>query len=80
MPRRVGGLNAHTVKLLTTSRRYTRLARDLDINAGKYLDGMPMTQLCAESYTYVLRVAGGQRSFGERAHHSQVGAAGGAER
>ena len=39
-----------------------------------------MTQLCAESYAYVLRVAGGQRSFGERAHHSQVGAAGGAER
>lgn len=47
------------MKLLTTSRRYTRLARDLDINAGKYLDGMPMTQLCAESYAYVLRVAGG---------------------
>ena len=70
----------HTVKLLTTSRRYTRLARDLDINAGKYLDGMPMTQLCAESYAYVLRVAGGQRSFGERAHHSQVVPTGGTER
>ena len=70
----------HTVKLLTTSRRYARLARDLDINAGTYLDGMPMAQLCAESYAYVLRVAGGQRSFGERAHHSQVVPTGGTER
>lgn len=70
----------HTVKLLTTSRRYARLARDLDINAGKYLDGMSMAQLCAESYAYVLRVAGGQRSFGERAHHSQVVPTGCAER
>ena len=76
----MGELNAHTVKLLTTSRRYARLARDLDINAGKYLDGMPMAQLCAESYAYVLRVAAGQRSFGERAHHSQVVPTGGAER
>ena len=73
-------MTAHTVKLLTTSRRYARLARDLDINAGKYLDGMPMEQLCDESYAYVLRVAGGQRSFGERAHHSQVGALCGGER
>ena len=68
------------MKLLTTSRRYARLARDLDINAGKYLDGMSMAQLCAESYAYVLRVAGGQRSFGERAHHSQVVPTGGGER
>ena len=39
-----------------------------------------MAQLCAESYAYVLRVAGGQRSFGERAHHSQVVPTGGTER
>ena len=63
------------MKLLTTSRRYARLANDLDINAGKYLDGMSMEQLCDESYDYVLRIAAGQRSFGERAHHSQVGVA-----
>lgn len=34
-----------------------------------------MEQLCDESYDYVLRIAAGQRSFGERAHHSQVGVA-----
>ena len=65
-------LTTHTVKLLTTSRRYHRLARDLDINAGKYLEGMSLSALCDESYEYVLKIANGQRSFGERAHHSQV--------
>ena len=37
------------------------------------MEGMSLSALCDESYEYVLRIANGQRSFGERAHHSQVG-------
>lgn len=62
----------YTVKLLTTSKRYHRLAKDLDINAGEYLNGKPLYQLTRETYQYVHRVAEGYRTFGERAGHSQV--------
>ena len=60
------------IKLLTTSRRYHELEKDLDINAGRYLDGVSLTQLRDETYEYVVQVAEGKRTFGERACHSQV--------
>lgn len=60
------------MKLLTTSKRYHRLAKDLDINAGEYLDGKSLDQLTLETYQYVHHVAEGFRTFGERAGHSQV--------
>lgn len=60
------------IKLLTTSRRYHALSKDLDINAGRYLDGVPLNQLRDETYNYVLQIAEGKRTFGERACHSQV--------
>ena len=60
------------IKLLTTSRRYHELEKDMDINAGRYLDGVSLTQLRDETYEYVVQVAEGKRTFGERACHSQV--------
>ena len=58
--------------MLTTSKRYHRLENDLDINAGEYLEGKSLETLTAETVAYVKKIAEGQRTFGEKAHHSQV--------
>ena len=60
------------IKLLTTSRRFHRLADDLDVNAGRLLEGVSLEQLRDETFAYVKHVAEGVRTKGERAKHSQV--------
>lgn len=60
------------IKLLTTSRRFHRLEDDLDINAGRLLEGVSLEQLRDETLVYVTHVAEGLRTKGERAKHSQV--------
>lgn len=71
--REIGFFNMQTLKLLTTSKRYHRLEKDLDINAGRLLEGVSLEQLVQESVEQVIRVAEGRRTFGERAEHSQAG-------
>ena len=61
-----------TLKIVTTTPRYELLAADMDVNAGAYLDGVPMDELGAELFDRTLAVAGGERSKGERAGHAQV--------
>jgi altronate dehydratase len=61
-----------TVKVVTTTPRFNLLAQDMDVNAGRYLDGEPMEALGAELLDLTLTVAGGQRTAGERAGHAQV--------
>lgn len=61
-----------TVKIVTTTRRYQMLAREMDVNAGAYLDGTPMEELGQQTLDLALRVASGARSAGEKAGHAQV--------
>ena len=61
-----------TVKIVTTSERFELLQGDMDINAGRYLDGTPMDELGLDLYAKTLAVAGGERTVGEMAGHSQV--------
>lgn len=61
-----------TLKFVTTTQRYRLLSRDMDINAGAYLDGTPMDELGAETLDTTVRVASGERSVGERAGHAQT--------
>jgi altronate dehydratase len=61
-----------TIKFVTTTGRYELLSRDMDVNAGAYLDGTPMGELGRETFERTLRVASGERTVGERAGHSQV--------
>ncbi len=63
---------APTIKIVTTTRRYQLLSRDMDVNAGRYLDGTPMDELGAEMLDLMVAVASGQRSVGEAAGHAQV--------
>jgi altronate dehydratase len=61
-----------TIKVVTTTRRFQLLAEDMDINAGRYLEGMPMEELGRQTFDYMLQIASGRRSVGEKAGHAQV--------
>ena len=61
-----------TLKIVTTTDRYNLLQKDMDVNAGLYLDGTDMEVLGRSFFDLTLKVAEGQRSLGERAGHSQV--------
>ena len=61
-----------TLKFVTTTRRYELLEREMDVNAGVYLDGVDMETLTAQTLDQTLGAASGQRTVGERAGHAQV--------
>ena len=61
-----------TIKIVTTTRRYELLSRDMDVNAGRYLDGTPMNELGFETLELTRRAASGERTVGEKAGHAQV--------
>ncbi|MCX6951946.1 MAG: UxaA family hydrolase, partial [Verrucomicrobia bacterium] len=61
-----------TLKITTTTRRHQLLIHEMDINAGRYLDGEAFASLTTESFELLLETAGGRRTKGEHAGHSQV--------
>ena len=61
-----------TLKITTTTRRHLLLIHEMDINAGRYLDGEPMATLAEESVALALETASGRKAKGEHARHSQV--------
>ncbi|MFH1566734.1 MAG: UxaA family hydrolase, partial [Gemmatimonadota bacterium] len=61
-----------TIKILTTTGRFELLSRDMDVNAGQFLDGTSMEELGRRTFELALAVAGGQQTRGEAAGHSQV--------
>lgn len=61
-----------TLKITTTTQRHRLLDREMDVNAGRYLDGESMDLLTAETLELVIATASGQPTKGERAGHSQV--------
>ena len=61
-----------TLKFVTTTGRFELLANEMDVNAGRYNDGMEMDELGAETFELALDIASGQRSKGELAGHAQV--------
>ena len=61
-----------TIKIVTTTGRYEMLTKDMDVNAGAYLDGTPMEELGESMLDSTVNVASGERSVGEKAGHSQV--------
>ena len=61
-----------TIKIVTTTARFEMLEKDMDVNAGAYLDGTPMEQLGEQMLNQTVSVASGELSVGEKAGHSQV--------
>ena len=61
-----------TIKIVTTTKRHAMLSKEMDVNAGAFLDGTPMEELGRETLDLSVAVASGQRSLGEAAGHAQV--------
>lgn len=61
-----------TIKLVTTTPRFKLLSADMDVNAGAYLDGVPMDTLGQQLFEKSIDVVSGTRTRGELAGHSQV--------
>jgi altronate dehydratase len=61
-----------TLKITTTSKRHELLRHEMDVNAGRYLDGEPMEALAADTFDLVIETASGARTKGELAGHSQA--------
>ncbi|HEY1109096.1 MAG TPA: UxaA family hydrolase, partial [Opitutaceae bacterium] len=61
-----------TLKITTTSRRHQLLIHEMDINAGRYLDGEPFAAVAADAFELLVATASGQKTKGEHAGHSQV--------
>eukprot|EP01147_Barroeca_monosierra_P007076 gene7076-9620_t len=63
-----------TIKVLSTTARYNLLKKDMDINAGAYLDKtMTLDQLGESAFEILLNIASGCPSKGELARHHQFG-------
>ena len=63
-----------TLKALTTSKRYSLLSSDMDINAGAYLDhSRTLDKLGEEAVEMMIQAASGTCTKGELAGHHQVG-------
>ena len=61
-----------TIKIMTTSRRFALLERDMDFNAGRFQEGIPMDKLGAELFRDMVAAASGNKTKGEKAGHAQV--------
>lgn len=61
-----------TLKITTTSRRHQLLIHEMDINAGRYLEGESMESLTADAFERVIATASGEKTKGEHAGHSQI--------
>ena len=61
-----------TLKITTTTRRHQLLIHEMDLNAGRYLDGEAFEPLAAESLELLVATASGRKTKGEHAGHSQV--------
>jgi len=61
-----------TIKIMTSTARYRMLTREMDVNAGRYMDGTPLEELGRETFDLMLRIASGEKSAGESAGQSQV--------
>ncbi len=61
-----------TIKVVTTTGRYNLMPDEMDLNAGRYLDGETMDALGEEAFRLVCEVVEGRRTVGEQAGHAQV--------
>ncbi len=61
-----------TIKIVTTTSRFHLVQKEMDFNAGRYLESVSMDALTEDAFGLTLRVASGETSVGEKAGHSQV--------
>jgi altronate hydrolase len=57
---------APTIKVATTSGLYTRMRNDMDVNAGRILEGASLEEVGQEIFEMMLEVASGSPTRSER--------------
>jgi altronate hydrolase len=68
----VGSAISPVVKICANPETYRRLSEDMDVNAGRILDGeATLDAVGAEIFDLVLRVAAGERTASERLGHAE---------
>lgn len=55
-----------SIKICTNSATYEKMREDMDMNAGKLLDGVPMSEVADELFELLLRVASGEKTKSEQ--------------
>jgi altronate hydrolase len=58
---------APSIKVATNTPLYERMEGDMDVNAGRILDGTPVEEVGREIFELILKVASGQKTKSE--HH-----------
>lgn len=59
------GCPVPTIKISSNTPLYEKKRNWIDVNAGAYVEGVPMERLSREFYEYVLQVASGKQTTGE---------------
>lgn len=68
----VGSAISPVVKICANPQTYRRLSDDMDVNAGRILEGQAtLDEVGAEIYDLILRVAGGEQTASERLGHQE---------
>ncbi len=56
---------APSIKVSTNSAMYAQMEDDMDINAGKIVEGVPMQELADEIFEFLIRIASGEQTKSE---------------
>ncbi len=67
----VGSAIAPVIKICANPETYARMADDMDIDAGRILQGTPLTEVGTEIYDLTLSVAAGARTKSEELGHRE---------
>jgi len=67
----VGSAIAPVIKICANPETYARMADDMDVNAGRVLEGKALSSVGKEIYDLTLAVASGQRTKSEKLGHQE---------
>ena len=67
----VGSAISPVIKICANPETYARMSDDMDVNAGRILQGTPLSEVGTEIYDLTLAVAAGQRTASEHMGHRE---------
>jgi len=67
----VGSVISPVIKICANPETYARMADDMDVNAGRVLEGTPLADVGDEIYGLTMAVAGGRRTRSEALGHRE---------
>ncbi len=67
----VGSALASVIKICANPETYKNLREDMDVNAGRILEGHPLSDVSDEIYDLILKIANGALTKSENSGHSE---------